>query len=88
MPDHKKKKKTTRGEFRKAMKTAPGGETDSVALPQKRYYRQRAHANPFADYDLEQYVNIYSVVWGDVTNLIQPIDPRAYELGVELSCLC
>ena len=26
---------------------------DEAALPKKKFYRQRAHANPFSDHDLE-----------------------------------
>lgn len=29
---------------------------ESVHLPQKRYYRQRAHSNPIADHNLDLYV--------------------------------
>ena len=28
------------------------GVEDEVQLPKKRFYRQRAHANPFSDHDL------------------------------------
>lgn len=29
-----------------------GAEDGKVQLPQKRYFRQRAHANPMSDHDL------------------------------------
>ncbi|KAH8697497.1 methyltransferase-like protein 1 [Talaromyces proteolyticus] len=46
------KKKIKRAEYREAQKAAQtSGE--HVALPKKRFYRQRAHANPFSDFDLE-----------------------------------
>jgi tRNA (guanine-N7-)-methyltransferase len=28
-------------------------EIDDVKLPQKRFFRQRAHANPFSDHQLK-----------------------------------
>lgn len=28
-------------------------DVDTVSLPQKRYYRQRAHSNPIADHTFE-----------------------------------
>lgn len=28
------------------------GALGAIVVPQKRWYRQRAHANPFADHDL------------------------------------
>lgn len=28
-------------------------EKPETAMPQKKFYRQRAHANPFSDHDLE-----------------------------------
>jgi hypothetical protein len=32
--------------------SAMGAEAAEVKLPQKRYYRQRAHANPMSDHEL------------------------------------
>lgn len=43
-------------EKRKVLKTARFEETDkdeTAKLPQKKYYRQRAHSNPFSDHQLE-----------------------------------
>ncbi|EED24281.1 methyltransferase-like protein 1 [Talaromyces stipitatus ATCC 10500] len=46
-----KKKTVRRKDYLEAQKSAQAeGATD---LPRKRYYRQRAHANPFSDYALE-----------------------------------
>lgn len=42
------KKKVSREKYRGA-KTEDG----TVQLPKKRFYRQRAHANPFSDHMLE-----------------------------------
>ncbi|VDN22611.1 unnamed protein product [Gongylonema pulchrum] len=30
-----------------------GEPEEMVELPQKKYYRQRAHANPMSDHDIE-----------------------------------
>jgi tRNA (guanine-N7-)-methyltransferase len=55
-------KRQKRDDYRKAQenlklkRTAQGGnqgENGSVVLPQKKFYRQRAHANPFSDHMLE-----------------------------------
>jgi len=35
-----------------AKKKQKRGEKEDGTLPQKKYYRQRAHANPFSDHDL------------------------------------
>lgn len=43
-------------EKRKVLKTARFEETEkdeTVKLPKKKYYRQRAHSNPFSDHQLE-----------------------------------
>lgn len=43
-------------EKRKVLKTARFEETDKdekAKLPKKKYYRQRAHSNPFSDHQLE-----------------------------------
>jgi len=41
---HKKQK---REEFKQAV-----GEDGTTAMPKKKFYRQRAHANPFSDHAL------------------------------------
>lgn len=40
-------KKQKREEYRNAAK-----ERDAAELPKKKFYRQRAHANPFSDHNL------------------------------------
>jgi tRNA (guanine-N7-)-methyltransferase len=50
-------KKQKRAEIRKKIAAAESGEGSPAAavmkLPQKKYYRQRAHANPFSDHLLK-----------------------------------
>lgn len=41
-------KRTKREEYRQSLLT----EDQNGALPKKRFYRQRAHANPFSDHSL------------------------------------
>jgi hypothetical protein len=48
-PPHKKQK---REEYRKAQQNFIEGSTKSIDLPKKKFYRQRAHANPFSDHNL------------------------------------
>lgn len=38
---------------KEAYKAALGTDENNAALPQKRFFRQRAHANPFSDHSLE-----------------------------------
>lgn len=38
---------------RQQYKEARNEEGKEVALPKKKFYRQRAHANPFSDHNLE-----------------------------------
>jgi len=44
-------KKQKRKDYRTSLDEQNEGENE-VALPKKRFYRQRAHANPFSDHDL------------------------------------
>ena len=41
-----------REEYRKAAQNFQDGTSKQVQLPKKRFYRQRAHANPFSDHNL------------------------------------
>ena len=41
-----------REEYRKAQQNFQDGTSKQVQLPKKRFYRQRAHANPFSDHNL------------------------------------
>lgn len=45
----KKNRKSSKGKTGKVWKATDG----LTKLPQKRFYRQRAHANPFSDHFLE-----------------------------------
>ncbi|KAB8079123.1 hypothetical protein BDV29DRAFT_99436 [Aspergillus leporis] len=47
-------KRQKREQYRKKAAAAAGNETQGkVKLPQKKFYRQRAHANPFSDHQLD-----------------------------------
>lgn len=41
-------KRTRREEYKKSLLT----DEQNAALPKKKFYRQRAHANPFSDHSL------------------------------------
>ncbi|KAI5310780.1 tRNA (guanine-N(7)-)-methyltransferase (tRNA(m7G46)-methyltransferase) [Ascosphaera atra] len=45
-------KRMKRQEYRKVVEQK-NLESAEIQLPQKRLYRQRAHANPFSDHNLE-----------------------------------
>lgn len=48
-------KRQKREDYKKAQKNfKPGdGAAGKIELPKKKFYRQRAHANPFSDHALE-----------------------------------
>ena len=45
-------KRQKREAYRQAQETAVGGDRGPIDLPKKKFYRQRAHANPFSDHAL------------------------------------
>jgi tRNA (guanine-N7-)-methyltransferase len=45
-------KKLRREEYRKAQQNFKDSQAQQVQLPKKKFYRQRAHANPFSDHSL------------------------------------
>ncbi|VDN21135.1 unnamed protein product [Gongylonema pulchrum] len=49
-----------------------GEPEEMIELPQKKYYRQRAHANPISDHDIEYPVSPDQMDWksyfGDYAN--------------------
>lgn len=45
-------KRQKRDEYRKAQAGANGSQSGKIELPKKKFYRQRAHANPFSDHAL------------------------------------
>jgi hypothetical protein len=47
----KAKREVKRDEYRTSLNEL-NKESSSAALPQKKFYRQRAHANPFSDHSL------------------------------------
>ncbi|KAJ9266250.1 hypothetical protein DTO021C3_6998 [Paecilomyces variotii] len=49
-PPHKRQK---REEYRQAQTQAAQKESTEIKMPKKRFYRQRAHANPFSDHMLD-----------------------------------
>lgn len=49
-------KRQKREEYRRdlaAKQLAADGDVADVKMPQKRFFRQRAHANPFSDHRLD-----------------------------------
>ncbi|EAU80162.1 hypothetical protein CC1G_13503 [Coprinopsis cinerea okayama7 len=56
--------KRKRGAQEVPSSTAPATPAASVLLPQKKYYRQRAHANPFSDHSLDYPSAPDQIDWG------------------------
>lgn len=50
---YRERKEETRKVMKHARMETPTPEPDSLDLPRKRFYRQRAHSNPFSDHRLE-----------------------------------
>ncbi|CAN6636581.1 tRNA (guanine-N(7)-)-methyltransferase [Trichomonascus vanleenenianus] len=50
-------------ENRKKLKETRFDESAEIKLPQKRYYRQRAHSNPFSDHQLEYPISPDEMDW-------------------------
>jgi hypothetical protein len=46
-------KRQKREEYRQAQTQAVQNESGEIKMPKKRFYRQRAHANPFSDHWLD-----------------------------------
>lgn len=48
------RKRQRREEYREAQKALTGQNGDQVIdMPKKKFYRQRAHANPFSDHTID-----------------------------------
>ncbi|KAF2667644.1 putative methyltransferase [Microthyrium microscopicum] len=63
-----KKNKQTREEYRASLAAANDGA--DAALPRKRFYRQRAHANPFTDHALTYPKSPSSMDWSELFPVI------------------
>ncbi|EEQ39923.1 hypothetical protein CLUG_04051 [Clavispora lusitaniae ATCC 42720] len=60
---YRDKKENTRKQLKHARIETPTPEPDSVDLPRKRFYRQRAHSNPFSDHRLDYPKDPDSMEW-------------------------
>lgn len=54
---------------------------EEIKLPQKRYYRQRAHSNPFSDHQLEYPLNPQSMNWSDLYEGDSNEPPTVADIG-------
>ncbi|XP_051153092.1 tRNA (guanine-N(7)-)-methyltransferase [Leptopilina boulardi] len=52
----------------------------SVALPQKKYYRQRAHSNPIADHCIEYPVNPDAMNWSELYSTFAETNDKESEI--------
>lgn len=57
-------KEETRKSLKHVRVDSPTPESDLVDLPRKRFYRQRAHSNPFSDHRLDYPKNPDAMNWG------------------------
>ncbi|KAL4791277.1 putative methyltransferase-domain-containing protein [Aspergillus venezuelensis] len=70
-------KKQKREEFRKKAAAASSAEeTGTFKLPQKKYYRQRAHANPFSDHALNYPLSPAHMDWASHFPAFLNSDPK------------
>ncbi|KAG8806489.1 tRNA (guanine-N(7)-)-methyltransferase (tRNA(m7G46)-methyltransferase), partial [Serendipita sp. 399] len=83
MPKRKRDKKDEEKERQKDMSADPsilnGGQLHEL-LPQKRHYRQRAHANPFSDHSLSYPPSPSAIDWS-----VHYPDPRHAGKQVEVA---
>ncbi|KAL1964666.1 hypothetical protein VTN77DRAFT_6692 [Rasamsonia byssochlamydoides] len=56
-------KRQKRAQYRKAQEEAQNTEGGEVKLPKKKFYRQRAHANPFSDHKLDYPISPAHMNW-------------------------
>ncbi|WLF80645.1 tRNA (guanine-N(7)-)-methyltransferase (tRNA(m7G46)-methyltransferase) [Lodderomyces elongisporus] len=65
---------------------SPELPSDEVAkLPQKRFYRQRAHSNPFSDHNLEYPVSPSQMDWSTIYPHYTPASLRKVEIA-DIGC--
>lgn len=60
---YRDKKEETRKVLKHARIETPTPEPDAIDLPRKRFYRQRAHSNPFSDHRLDYPKDPSSMDW-------------------------
>ncbi|EPS33555.1 hypothetical protein PDE_08517 [Penicillium oxalicum 114-2] len=78
------RKRQQREEYRrKIQEQTERGDADvaSVKMPQKRYFRQRAHANPFSDHKLDYPISPAHMDWASHYPAFVDPDPSKVNLG-------
>eukprot|EP00043_Microstomoeca_roanoka_P007235 m.69692 g.69692 ORF g.69692 m.69692 type:complete len:114 (+) comp13749_c0_seq1:198-539(+) len=58
---------------------------DPAALPQKRYYRQRAHANPLSDHSFDDPIRPQDVNWAEHFPIVAEHPEKKVEF-VDIGC--
>ena len=53
VPAKRQQREEYRRKIQEQAERGDDGDLSSVKMPQKRYFRQRAHANPFSDHNLD-----------------------------------
>ncbi|KAE8161013.1 hypothetical protein BDV40DRAFT_199339 [Aspergillus tamarii] len=74
-------KRQKRDQYRKKAAAAANEDTDKVKLPQKKFYRQRAHANPFSDHRLDYPLSPAHMDWSSHYPAFVNPDPEKTNLA-------
>ncbi|KAE8414512.1 hypothetical protein BDV36DRAFT_298957 [Aspergillus pseudocaelatus] len=74
-------KRQKRDQYRKKAAAAANEDTDKVKLPQKKFYRQRAHANPFSDHRLDYPLSPAHMDWSSHYPAFVNPDPEQTNLA-------
>ncbi|BAE54893.1 methyltransferase-like protein 1 [Aspergillus flavus] len=74
-------KRQKRDQYRKRAAAAANEDTGKVKLPQKKFYRQRAHANPFSDHQLDYPLSPAHMDWSSHYPAFVNPDPEQKNLA-------
>ncbi|CCE72729.1 Piso0_000323 [Millerozyma farinosa CBS 7064] len=80
----KKQYREKRKDFRDGQKNV-SFEENAIELPRKRFYRQRAHSNPFSDHDLEYPSSPDSMDWSQLYPGFYDEEEKAMTSRVEIA---
>ncbi|KAF8000020.1 hypothetical protein HF325_005869 [Metschnikowia pulcherrima] len=82
---YRDKKEEARKVLKHARIETPTPEPDSVDLPRKRFYRQRAHLNPFSDHRLDYPQEPGMMDWGKMYPHYYDEETRKMKKNVEIA---
>lgn len=82
---YREKKEETRKQLKHARIETPTPEPDTLDLPRKRFYRQRAHSNPFSDHRLDYPRDPGSMNWNKLYPMHFEKDDKKVEFA-DIGC--